>query len=225
MRVMWGWFAMPAVLLAASAVQAQTLAADEIRPYPPGAAMMEQGPYAEMPPPGAYDDAIPPFQALRIARATGFEPIGRPIRQRFVYVIAAVSPDGIEGHVMVDAHSGRVMRFAPTRVGERDPYDPPGLPPPAHVNARTSLRPPAPVPHVANRAPAPKPEAQPTETPAQQPSAAASPPAPIQQQAAAAPPKPDAVAAKPAPASPTPGAKPSVAMQPTQPMPPVQGLD
>ena len=229
MRVIWGWFAASAAVLAASAVQAQTTrTADEIRTYPPDAAVIERdGPYAAVPPPGAYEEVIPPFQAMRIARETGFEPMGRPVRQRFVYTIAAVSPEGFEGRVVLDAHTGRIMRFVPTRA--EDPYGPPGGPPPfERMNARTSLRPPASVPHVASRTPAPKPDAASTarsgDTSAQQPSAQQSSP---QQQAAAAPPKssPEVVTAKPAAAAPAPAAKPSVPLQPTEAMPPVQGLD
>jgi hypothetical protein len=230
-RVIWGWFAASAVVLAATAVQAQTLVADEIRtPYSSqDEVVVGRGPYAALPAPGgygAYEEVIPPFEAVRILRATGYEPVGVPVRRRWVYMVPVINAEGFDGRVVLDAHSGRVVRFIPATFGGEDAveaYGPPGPPPQTptlqRMNARTSLRPPASVPHVAIRT-TPKSDAR-------LPAAAAQPvPAAPGQQLAAAPPKStsDATAAKPADARP-PAPKPAVELQPTQPMPPVQGLE
>ncbi len=226
-RVIWGWVTTSAVVLAATAVQAQTFAADEIRPpyseiRPPYAAqdqvVVGRGPYAALPVPGdygGYEEVVPPYQAARVLRAMGYELIGAPVRRRWVYMVPVINAEGMEGRALLDVHTGRILRFVPAAYGEEEAvgaYGPPGPPPmpaPERMNARTSLRPPASVPpHLASRTP-PKPEAQPAAA-APQPQPAA----PVQQQAAAAPPRPTPVAPKPA-----------VALQPTQPMPPVQGLE
>jgi len=228
-RVIWGWFTTSAVVLAATAVQAQTFVADEIRPpyselRPPYSAqdqvVVGHGPYAALPVPGdygGYEEVVPPYQAARMLRAMGYELIGAPVRRRWAYLVPVINAQGMEGRAVLDAHTGRIMRFVPAAYGEEGPvgaYGPPGPPPmmpaPERMNARTSLRPPASVPpHLASRTP-PKPDAQPAAAAPQTQSAP-----PVQQQADATPPRP------PIPAAP----KPAVALQPTQPMPPVQDLE
>jgi len=237
-RLNWGWFAMSAVVLAATAAQAQTRVADEIRtPYSSqDEIVVGRGPYyAALPAPGgygpgygAYEEVIPPFEAVRILRATGYEPMGVPVRRRWVYTAAVINPEGFDGRVVLDAHTGRIVRFIPAAFGGDEPvdaYGPPGPPPTVQrMNARTSLRPPASVPHVASRT---TPKGDRSDKFDARPAGVAPPPvaaAPSQpQQLAAAPPKvsPDATAAKPVATAP----KPPVTLQPTQPMPPVQGLD
>jgi len=218
------------VVFGAAAVQAQTLVADEIRtPYPPdGMVVPGRGPYA--PPPGAvrgsYDAAMPPFEVVRIVRATGYEPLSAPVRRNWVYTISAIDPDGYDGRVVLDARTGRIMRFIPADISDEQvvgAYGPPGLPPPPgpppieRMNARTSLRPPAPVPHVASRTPqAPKAESRTVGSAA-----------PPQQQSASTQAHPEDAKAELKPAAPVRPveAKPSVQLQPTQDMPPVQGLN
>jgi hypothetical protein len=125
---------------------------------------------------------------------------------------------GDDGRLVIDARSGRIIRFIPaTRMGDNFngdldlSYGPVGpLPPPTNSSTRRAPRPPLPIPHVASRSAAPLPKAPPR----------ARPEAPAQ-----------AAAAKPAepqssPPSPTVGvAKPSVQIMPTQEMPAAQGLD
>lgn len=248
MRAFWGCVAVSTVL-AAGAAQAQVrLTTDEIPGPPPYAARDDirvgRGPYAAVPPMDAPsdvygDEIIPPFYAARILRSSGYQPLSRPVRRGLVYTVAAINPQGLEGRAMLDAHTGRLMRFVPAAYGEGPAtgYGPPG--PPPRVAARGGPRPPANVPHVASRtptatptAPAPaasalsatapvaKPDARPAEAAPSQPPTVP----PAQQQAAASPPRPAAdaaaVAAKPAPAP-----KPPVVLQPTQPMPPVQDFE
>jgi hypothetical protein len=160
---------------------------------------------------------------VRIIQSTGFEPLGPPVRRRWVYTISAINPDGEDGRVVLDARTGRIMRFVPAAASSGDmatsygpPGPPQGVPPPLQkMNARTSLRPPMPVPHVASRTPsASKPEQRtvgaappPQQSATQQPAST---------QTKAAENKPPAVV-KPEP--------PVVQLQATQSMPPVQDLE
>lgn len=222
------------VVLGAVAVQAQTLVADEIRtPYPPDSMVVPgRGPYA---PPGAVrsstDEAMPAFEVVRIARATGYEPLGAPVRRNWVYTISAIDPDGYDGRLVLDARTGRIMRFIPAEISDEQvigAYGPPGLPPPPgpppveRMNARTSLRPPAPVPHVASRTPqAPKTESKADLKTEPRTVGSSAPPQPSTQ----ARPEDARAEVKPAATARAIEAKPSVQLQPTQDMPPVQGLD
>jgi hypothetical protein len=257
-RFISGWittFATGSVLvLTAAAGQAQTRVADEIRsPYPPDdAAIVGRGPYAAVPPPGAirggyqggyggYDDAMPPFEVVRIIRSTGYQPLGIPVRRRWVYTISAINPDGYDGRVVLDARTGRIMRFVPAEVSDDEvvvSYGPPGqppAPPPQYppsiqrMNARTSLRPPMPVPRVASRTPQAttgKPDlrvvgaAPPPQQPAS-PQVSSQVSTQVSSQVKAV----DTKAADVKPAEKPVEAKPSVQLQPTREMPPVQGLD
>ncbi|MBR1221994.1 hypothetical protein JQ557_28605 [Bradyrhizobium sp. U87765 SZCCT0131] len=229
-RIISGWivamagFSGTAVLMAGAA-QAQTRVADEIRAPYPDTVIIRRGPYAPPPLAGAGhagprdtdgdEEAVPPFQVVRIIRATGFEPLGPPVRRRWVYTISAINPDGDDGRVVLDAHTGRIVRFLPAEVSDAEvvgAYGPPGLPqaPPRSQRADVhSLRPPLPVPKVASRTPpplpAPKPEA--AKVPAAEPRTVGA-AVPVQQQAAA-------------PAA----ARAAVQLQPTQDMPPVQGFE
>jgi hypothetical protein len=231
-RFSWVTLTTFAVISAATVAQAQTLVADEIRtPYPPDdTVVIRRGPYATMPPRavqgyavqryyGGYDEALPPFEVVRIIQSTGFEPLGPPVRRRWFYTISAISPDGEDGRVVVDARTGRIMRFVPAAVSSDDiatSYGPPGPPPLQKMNARTSLRPPMPVPHVASRTPsAGKPEPRTVGTAAPPPQQSAT-QQPASTQTKAAENKPPAVV-KPEP--------PVVQLQPTRPMPAVQDLE
>lgn len=248
MRAFWRCVALSS-LLAAGGAEAQTrLASDEIPGPPPSASrddvVVGRGPYAAVPPGSVPSDVygeeiIPPFLAARIVRSHGYQPLNRPVRRGPVYTVAVIGPQGQEGRAILDAHTGRLMRFAPAGYGEDATvggYGPPG-PPPRRVSTRSGPRPPANVPHVTTRMPPvatatiPAPTAStpsaatPVATPDARPADAAPAqpaPAPAQQQAAASPSKPaaDPVAAKPAPAP-----KPPVVLQPTQPLPPVQDFE
>lgn len=233
MRAFWRCVVLSS-LLAAGGAEAQTVrVTDEIPGPSPYAArddvVVGRGPYAAVPPSDMYgEEIIPPFLAVRIVRSNGYRPLDRPVRRGLVYSVAVISPQGQEGRAMLDAHTGRLMRFVPVGYGE-DPaigHGPPG--PPPRMSTRSGPRPPANVPHVATRtspvaAPAPTASPPSAATPDARPADAAAPqPAAAQQQVAASPSKPsaDAVAAKPAPAP-----KPPVVLQPTQPLPPVQDFE
>lgn len=211
---------------AADGVAAAVRVADEIRvgEPPPGLGPLAD-PYA--PPPRGWrepvviEEALPAFEVGRILQARGFEPLGQPVRRRWVYTVSAISPDGDDGKVVVDAHTGRILRFIPAEVADEEvvgTYGPPGLPPPVQRASVRNLRPPLPIPHagprVASRAPASNP------APRAEPKAAAAPP--VAQAAAQARAEASPAAAKPAEVKPAP---PAVQLQPTQEMPPVQGLE
>jgi hypothetical protein len=183
-------------------------------------------PYAAMPseapPPGYGPRLLPAPEVYTIARESGFAPLGIPQQRGIVYTISVINNAGDDGKLVIDARSGRIIRFIPAyRMGDNfngdldAAYGAVGpLPPPMNSSYRRVPRPPLPIPHVASRSVTPLPKAPPH---AARPEAA-----PAQQ---------STVTAKPAepqasPPSPTVGvAKPSVQIMPTQEMPAAQGLN
>lgn len=199
------------------------------------------------PPPvyAPHDGAMPSYEVAAILRSGGYLPLGGPIRRGGVYVVSAVHPSGDDGRVVIDAYSGRIVRFTPASGAVRgsrgdemvlvyqgptfpppDRMRPAGPPPPivaarpvgAPVSARGVPRPPAPVPNVASRTPSSSPA-----TPRPRPQAAPKP------DTAQAPPVPAPVETKPAavspPLTPRPPLEKAPAVQPTQPLPPVQTME
>jgi len=185
------------------------------QPYRPGP--NAQGPYAAIPSarynrPVDARPVLPPMQVVTILRSTGYSPLGQVTQRGWIYTVAAIDPNGEDGRLIIDARTGRIMRFIPAmavdeRLNDRMAmaYGPPGPPPPTfagYENRRGSLldlrrspRPPAPVPRAAQRA-TPKTASrlpQSTTAPAQEQAVA-----PAQQ--AAAPSAEPTAAAKPAPA-------------------------
>jgi hypothetical protein len=197
------------------------------------------GPYAAMPPddyppearealPPRYDDVpdmIPSRVVYDILRENGYLPLGIPRPRGEVYTMAVISPRGDDGRLVIDARTGRILRFIPaSRSGARVieertvvvPRRPRGLAPMSEWGVPP--RPPASVPRVASRSAVPVPRATP-------PRAVVEPRAPIAETPAPAPPQ-QAVAAQPAPAAIVPVApKPQVQTQPTQEMPAAQTLE
>jgi hypothetical protein len=181
---------------------------------------------------------VPPHEVYTIIREAGFSPLGIPQQRGFIYTIAVIDRGGEDGRLVIDARSGRILRFVPawqngaSYEGARNSaYGPPGpLPPSAHLG--NGPRPPASVPKVASRSvPVPKPSplaSKPASEPAKPIVEAPKPPSePPTQQAAAVQAKPS----DPAPATtgtigqaPT-EAKPAPAIMPTQDMPKAQGLE
>lgn len=182
------------------------------RPYRPGP--FGSGPYGAIPSarldrPMDARPMLPPSQVMSVLRSTGYSPLGRITQRGWIYTVAALDPRGDDGRLIIDARTGRIMRFIPAldvdaRLNDRmtEVYGPPGPPPVLDVPRRGALldlqhapRPPVAVPKTAQR-PAPKAASrmpQPTSVPAQQQAAT-----PAQQ--AAAPSAGLPAAAKPAPA-------------------------
>jgi hypothetical protein len=170
---------------------------------------------------------LPAPEVYAIVRESGFSPLGSPHLRGLVYTIAAIDRGGEDGRLVIDARTGRIIRFMPAyRMGggfnEEMPVTrgPVGALRPISPVAGVP-RPPAPIPRLASRTPSvPMPKAPP-----QRPGEARSlAPGPAQQSAA--------VQAKPEPATTPQAAAPPVEARPatpqilpTQEMPKVQGLE
>jgi hypothetical protein len=106
---------------------------------------------------------VPPHEVYNIIREAGFSPLGIPRQRGFIYTIAVIDRGGEDGRLVIDARSGRILRFVPAWQNG-SPYDgawnssygPPGPLPPA-PGLRSGMTPPA-APQVASRSvPVPKP--------------------------------------------------------------------
>jgi hypothetical protein len=218
MKLFTGWAVSAGLVFVAAAANAQVLAPTGTERATTVSDVGE--PYAAMPP-GYGPRLLPPMEVAAIVRESGFLPLGIPQQRGLVYTISVIDRGGDDGRLVVDARSGRIIRFIPAyRLGDDfngdfdTAYGPVGpLPPPINSSFRRAPRPPLPIPHVASRSAMPLPKALPH---AARPEAA-----PAQQSAATAKPaEPQA-----SPPSPTVGvAKPSVQIMPTQQMPAVQGF-
>ena len=264
MKFFTGWLLATGLALATTAAQAQVLAPYEAGRSPYYSVSDIDDPYYAPPPryapppqyPGprygqGYGQGpmlLPPTEVYTVVRESGFSPLGIPQQRGLVYTISVIDRGGDDGRLIIDARTGRILRFVPAhRIGERFNddltmnYGPPGSLPPAHV--RGAPRPPKPVSHVASRtipvpkpspiaaankpAAAPEPAAKPTA--AAEPAAMAKPAATAEpvQQAAAAQSKSAEAQTRP-PAAVTTGAvqaKPVAPIATTQDMPKVQGLE
>ncbi|MBR1199673.1 hypothetical protein JQ634_25045 [Bradyrhizobium sp. AUGA SZCCT0240] len=270
MKFFTGWVFAAGMVLATTAAQAQVPAPYEAGRSPyysvsdigdPYYAPPRYAPPAQYPPPPAYPGPrygygqgpmlLPPTEVYTVLRESGFSPLGIPQQRGLVYTISVIDRGGDDGRLIIDARTGRIIRFIPAhRVGDNFNddltmnYGPPGPLPPTH--AKGAPWSPKPAPQVASRTvPVPKPSplaaaakpaaavepaakpvaaAQPaTVEPAAKPAAAAE---PVQQSAAAQP--KSAEAQTPPPAAVTTGAvpaKPAPQIAPTQDMPNVQGLE
>jgi hypothetical protein len=196
---------------------------------------------------------MPPTEVYAVLRENGFSPLGAPRLRGLFYSISAIDRRGDDGRLVIDARDGRIVRFVPADrfsgyggYGEgyyggapRPSYGP--LEPMSRLDGTrldSALRPPGTVPpKIASRMPQsiPTPKAAPPRLDEKRPAGAkpladkltpAAPAAPMQQSAAvqakpadAAPAAPSASPVEAKPAAPAP------AIQPTQPMPKVQGLE
>lgn len=225
MKQFTGWIMSAGLVFTAAAANAQALAPYQTGRTPYAAVSDFERPYAAMPemaPVPRYGPMLlPPQEVYAIIRDNGFSPLGIPRQRGFVYTIAVIDRGGDDGRLVIDARTGRILRFMPAdMMGDnfnRDmSYGPAGrLPPPSEV--RGGPRPPASIPHVASRT-VPVPKASPL--------AAKPAPQPAEQSASVQPKPADAQPTPPA-AAPTAGqAKPAAPpILPTQAMPKVQGLD
>src|SRR5712692_3016465 len=236
MKLFTGWVMSAALVVMAAGANAQVLAPYEAGRSPYTVVSDVEGPYAampaEIPAPRYGPTLLPPTEVYTILRESGFLPLGIPQQRGLVYTISVIDRGGDDGRLVIDARTGRIIRFMPAyRMGDNfnddlmGTYGPVGAPPPVSTVGGPP-RPPASVPHVASRAPSvPMPRAAPPRTDEAKPLAAKPAPEPAQQSAA--------VQAKPADAPPQAAAsaaaveaKPAVPqIQPTQEMPKVQGLE
>ena len=82
------------------------------------------GPPAYGPPP-AYGDPdvgpgyysgpqlLPPTEIYAVLRQNGFSPLGAPRLRGFFYSVSAIDRRGDDGHLVIDARNGRIVRFMP----------------------------------------------------------------------------------------------------------------
>jgi hypothetical protein len=236
MKLFTGWVVSAGLVVTAAAANAQVLVPYQIGG--PGYAAVSDfdGPYAAMPPDapvpryGYGPTLLPPQEVYTVVRENGFSPLGAVRQRGFVYTIAVIDRRGDDGRLVIDARTGRILRFMPAyyRMGDNPGEDMPaayGLsgPPPASP-IRGGPRPPAPIPHLASRTPSavPLPKSSPPHADVK-PLAAQPAAAPAPQQAVAVQAKP---AEAPMPAPPAVAAKPAAPpILPTQEMPKAQGLD
>jgi hypothetical protein len=224
-----GWLLATGLALATTAAQAQVPAPYEAGRSPYSSVSDIGDPYYAPPPqyPGprygpGYGQGpmlLPPTEVYTVVRESGFSPLGIPQQRGYVYTISVIDRGGDDGRLIIDARTGRVLRFIPAhRIGERFNddltmnYGPPGPLPPTH--ARGGPRPPKSIPHVASRTvPVPKPSPLTSPLAAARPAMvepAAKPVAAVEPAAAA---KPAAAAAEPvaAAAEPVAATKPAAA--------------
>ena len=193
--------------------------------------------------PGNYGGPplLPPTEIYAVLRQNGFSPLGVPRLRGLFYSISAIDRRGDDGRLLIDARNGQIVRFVPAdRFGGYGGYGDGyygGAPRPSYgplepmtrldgTRLDGPLRPPGEVtPKIASRMPqsVPTPKTAPLRSGDGKPLADKLAPAPMQQSAAAqAKPADTPPAAPAAPAEAKPAAP---AIQPTQPMPKVQGLE
>jgi hypothetical protein len=122
MKLLMGWAASAGLIFAAAAANAQVLAPYGIERSPTTMVSDVGSPYAAMPPeaPPSYGPRLlPPMEVYTIVRESGFSPLGIPQQRGLVYTISVINTAGDDGKLVIDARSGRIIRFMPaTRMGD-----------------------------------------------------------------------------------------------------------
>ena len=166
MKLFTGLALSAGLVFAATAANAQVLAPYEIGGSSTMTISDVGGPYAGLPaaaqPPGYRPRLLPPLEVYTIVRESGFSPLGIPQQRGLVYTISVIDRGGDDGRLVIDARTGRIIRFMPAfRMGDNfnedltGAYGPVGPLPPIS-DTRRIQRPPASVPRVASRTPLPK---------------------------------------------------------------------
>jgi hypothetical protein len=187
---------------------------------------------------------MPPTEVYGVLRENGFSPLGAPRLRGLFYSISAINRRGDDGRLVIDARDGRIVRFVPAdRFGGLGGYGGYGgtsesyygaAPRPSYgpLEPMTRLEGPPPrppgalTPKIASRMPqsVPTPKAAPFRPANEKADRLAPAPAPVQKSAAVVQAKPADVAPAPS-ASPAEVKPPAPAIQATQPMPKMQGLE
>jgi hypothetical protein len=68
---------------------------------------------------------LPPQRVHAAVRASGFDPIGPPVRRGNLYVQRALDPNAVEYRVVVDSLTGRTLSVRPMRLAGPYAYGPP----------------------------------------------------------------------------------------------------
>ena len=160
MKLFTGWIMSAGLVFSAAAANAQVLAPYETGRSPYAVVSDVEGPYAAMPPhapaPRYGPTLLPPQEVYTVLRDSGFSPLGVPQLRGLVYTIAVIDRGGDDGRLVIDARTGRILRFMPAyRMGDNlnedltATYGPIGPPPLRPI--RGTPRPPGSIPHVASR--------------------------------------------------------------------------
>ncbi len=56
---------------------------------------------------------LSPPEVYTIVRESGFLPLGIPRQRGFVYTISVIDRGGDDGRLVIDARTGRIIRFMP----------------------------------------------------------------------------------------------------------------
>jgi hypothetical protein len=99
---------------------------------PPPPAVMSAPPTANVPA-AQNQPGMPPQRIRAMVRASGFDPIGPPVRHGNLYVQRALDPNAVEYRVVIDPLTGRTLSVRPMQVagpyaygpGPYRPYPPP----------------------------------------------------------------------------------------------------
>ena len=152
MKLFKGWVMSAGLVLSATAANAQVLAPYEMGRPPYSAVSDVAGPYAGMPPEAPVARygpmLLPPTEVYTIVRESGFSPLGIPQQRGLVYTISVIDRGGDDGRLVIDARTGRIIRFMPAyRMGNNfyEGYDPlrsAWMPPPPAGTVRGEPRPP-----------------------------------------------------------------------------------
>lgn len=123
------------------------------------------------------EPGVPPQRIGAMVRASGFDPIGAPVRRGNLYLQRAIDPSDIEYRLVIDAVTGRTLSVRPMRLA--GPYGGPayrpgpyyGYPPPyrrvygpVDYGFYGSPRPPRAVPTAHAASPQSEPQPQPHQT-------------------------------------------------------------
>ena len=108
------------LLALASSASAQTAGPPPASLNPPAALDQPAPPYSQ---PALNQPGLPPQRILAIVRATGFDPVGRPVRRGNLYVQRALDPNDIEYRLVIDSLTGRTVSIRPIGM-PGGPYGP-----------------------------------------------------------------------------------------------------
>src|SRR5262249_47488429 len=78
-----------------------------------GAGAAQAQPYYYGYGPSYYDQALPPYEIMRVVRSTGLLPLSRPMRRGPTYVVVATNRSGGQMRVVVDAFRGDILNVNP----------------------------------------------------------------------------------------------------------------
>src|SRR4029453_15612089 len=160
MKLFTGWVVSAGLVVMAAGASAQVLAPKESGRSPYTVVSDVEGPYAAMPPdipaPRYGPTLLPPTEVYTVVRENGFLPLGIPERRGVVYTISVIDRGGDDGRLVIDARTGRIVRFIPAyRMGDNfnddltGSFGLVGAPPVSTIGGPP--RRPMSIPHVASR--------------------------------------------------------------------------